>query len=331
MRKLGWKKIFLVTVNPGKLFLRRDFPVFLICLLISATLWLIIRFSQPYDQVIEIPLRFTGMGKNLALVSYSDSVIRLKASLRGLQMVSYKYIHRETFDLDISTLKTRPLDAIHYRSDLPVKLLLSDLTSQLGTQVSLISPDTLHLVLEKRLTRRLPVKPQVEVELPQGMMLADSIRVSPSSVEITGPVSIVESLSFVSTARARLGLLSNDANLTLPLQKPVAGLPFLMEPAEVEVTVTVDKFTEGVAEVPVSLADSATCKLRLIPDKVKLHLVMPMRRYKDFDPTSCLAQVSCPSSEVTNIKTLPVKLVKLPSFVKCIEIEPPVVEFLILE
>lgn len=333
MRKLGWKKLLSLAVDPGKLFLRRDFPVFLICLLISATLWLIIRFSQPYEQIIEVPLRYTGMGKNLALVSYSDSLIRLKATLRGIQIVTFKYIHQQAFEIDVSTLRTRRLDALHYRSNLPVKQILPDLTSRLGigTQVSLISPDTLHLVLEKRLTRRLPVRPMVDLELPQGIMLADSFRVSPAMVEVTGPVSIVETLPFVSTEHTRLGLVSSDRIITLPLQKPAAGLPFIMAPPEVEVSVTVDKFTEAVAEVVITPADSAECRMRVIPERVKLHLVMPMRRFKDFDPSSCIVQVPCPMGESSDTKTLPVKIVKLPSFVKCVEIEPPTVEFLILD
>jgi|GEM_PF-337119 hypothetical protein len=333
MKYLRLKPLLHFLVYPGKFFIRRDFPVFLFCLFISTSLWLIIRFSQPYELVISVPLKYTGMSKNLALVSYTDSVLKLKATLRGIQVVSYRYLSQpKAFDVNITTLRTRKVDALRHKAYLPVSQLLPDIVQQLGIhgQVSILEPDTLFFFLEKRMTRRLPVRADVVYQIPQGMMPADTIKVVPEWVEVTGPVSILDTLSHIYTSPANVGILSSDQTLRLELKRPVPHLPFVIKPSQVEVKLSVDKYMEAVALVPVSLPDTSGCRLKLIPDKVKLHLVMPMRRYREFVPAACMVGVSCPPDEGQGITTLPVHIIKLPSYVRCLEIEPPAVEFLIL-
>lgn len=318
---------------PGKFFIRRDFPVFIFCLFISTSLWLIIRFSQPYELVITIPLKYTGLSKNLALISYTDSVLKLRATLRGIQVVGYRYLSQpKEFEVDITRLRARQVDAFRHKAYLPVSQLLPEIVQHLGIhgQVSILKPDTLFFFLEKRMTRRLPVRADVVYQVPQGFMPADTIKVIPEWVEVSGPSSILDTLTRIYTYPANVGFLTSDQTLQLELKKPVPNLPFVIKPSQVEVRLSVDKFMEVVAVVPVSLPDSSRCRLKLIPDKVKLHLVMPMRRYREFVPDVCQVGVVCPLDEGQSVTTLPVHIIILPSYLRCLEIEPPAVEFLIL-
>lgn len=329
-----WKKIAFFLVHPGSFLSWHDFPIFLFCLLVSSGLWLIIRFSQPYEQIINVPLTYTGIGKNLALVSFSDSVLTLKASIRGIQIVNFRYIHQpQPYSIDVTSLKARQIHPLRYKAILPVGQLLPDIAQKLGIggQITVIDPDTLSFILEKRMTRRLPVHVDVIYTIPPGMMLADSLLVKPPKVEVTGPASVLDTLRNLHTITTNLGQVVKDHTFQLSLRKPIESLPFIIEPSKVEVSVLVDKFTEVLAEVPVSLPDSTECRLKIIPEKVKLHLVMPMRRFREFEPSICRVGVSCPSTGNQSAITLPVQILQLPAYVRCLEMEPPMVEFLILD
>lgn len=72
-----------------------------------------------------------------------------------------------------------------------------------GLRVDRIRPTTLDLTLDRLITRRLPVEPQIVGEPAAGALVGD-VTVSPPEVAVTGPESQIASLEAVQTAPVSL-------------------------------------------------------------------------------------------------------------------------------
>jgi len=122
-----------------------------------------------------------------------------------------------------------------------------------GIRVVYISPPSAEVKLESRSSRRLPVRVAIAGELPSGYRLL-STRATPATTEISGPRSLVRSLSDVPTEPIDLSDLRESRNLDMALSLSSRALT-VVGSSKVSVAVNVEAIQgeRHFTEVPVSV------------------------------------------------------------------------------
>ncbi len=311
---------------------RKGLPIFMFFLLVSAVLWAIIRLSTEYEENLAIPLSFQTAVGDYSLVYYSDTVIYAKAKLKGTQLASWQFRNNvNPFLLKFNNLRLKPNRQGYAELFIPTTQLSAELTTWLHStsSVVVIRPDTLYFGFERTYQKRVPVKPCLKYTLSPQYLLVDSVRVSPDSVLIQGPMRMIDTISFVNTHWMDAGEISSDKTFTVKIQNPYSHLGIKISDEKVNLKLKVERSTEATVELPIRLPDSASCSLKLFPDKVSLRLLVPFGVYKNLNTNDFLVSVACPDSSDFKRKMLTVKVDRLPAGSKLVEIEPNEVEFLI--
>lgn len=174
------------------------------------------------------------------------------------------------------------------------------------TPVSL-RPQTVEVRLEPRLTRRVPVRPRLDLSAGPGFAVLRPVLLQPDSVTVRGAESEVTSLSEFPTERASLEDLRRTVTRELQLQPP-AGLENLgWDPATIMATVEVDSLAERSVRRPLVVRGQRAADAAVTPDSVTVRLRGPSSALRPLEATAVTAYVavdSLPDDE----RTLPVQV-----------------------
>ncbi len=132
-----------------------------------------------------------------------------------------------------------------------------------------LDPATIEVFIEERITKSFPVDPEMnERLLAEGFHLV-GVEVEPSTIEVTGAKSIVESISFVkATAASEAGITKSfeqDARVRV-LDKDLNKLNVSIDPEHVKVKVEI---AENSKEVPITLKPKGTPPAHVAIDSLK--------------------------------------------------------------
>ncbi len=117
----------------------------------------------------------------------------------------------------------------------------------------LISPDTIELVIEKKITREVPVHNNIQLKTAPGYTIVGDVVIEPISVEVRGPQSAVDDIDSVYTQTVVVEDLKFPFRKSIPLVKPEnKHMELLTE--EVTIAADVQKLMEKtIHDVPVTV------------------------------------------------------------------------------
>jgi YbbR domain-containing protein len=306
--------------------LNKQFSVFVICFLIACVFWLLISLNRNYSSTISFPIVYTDLPKDKVLVNDLPEHVVLELNARGFDLIGYHF-KLLTFPVLVK------IDAYTYGNRLDNYLvtrpLINSLTRQLHSdgRVIAIEPDTIFLKYNKRLNKKVPVLPNLQVYFQKQYNFAGKIQVQPDSVLISGPDAYVDSVKSLSTNKLVLRNLKSgfSQNVLLNLQGLNKHITVLHK--NIVVKAPVEKFTEATIEIPVSVKSNASeYRIKTIPDKVKLSFLVSLTQYSKVSPQSFTAVADFVTAAPTGLK-IKVDLVKQPAFVKVLKVWPSKVEF----
>ncbi len=192
-----------------------------------------------------------------------------------------------------------------------------------GIHIISVSPAPLIIrqIEENRL--RLPLQVKITVEVPQNYLVSGPIKLTPDSVTIYGPVNKLQSLKSWTLPRFRLTkgnrhslfekvpLLSKDPELRLTLDSILISVP-------------IEEATEKSLIIPITY-DSSTYKLaKFYPVKTKVKLLVPLSKFEKI--TSHEISASFTPDTINRYATYPLRIKRLPAYVKLSTITPDYVE-----
>ena len=314
--------------------LRFRLSVFLVCLLLSAILWGMIKLTHEYNITVKFDVQAATVPKGKILVGNADSIISITLKAKGLDYYSRILKAKRTpLLLDLDNLNLRRKGDLYYGyvlSSSRARLITDQLPA--GVDVISIEPDTLHFIFEKSFTKKVPVRPDISLQFSQQYNLYDSIVLRPDSVKVSGRKSMVDTIRFIDTRHKTYTNLNKGLTEKISLIKPEFHPPVNISVDSVLVSLKVEKFTEARVDVPVTLmfGTSAKAVYRTYPEKVTITCLIAMKDYNRLDPT--LFSVVSSVEDVSGFegRRIPVRVENAPSFVKVMKIEPEKVEYLII-
>lgn len=310
---------------------RRRLSVFIICLLFSAFVWLVIHLSHDYVIPVSFPVKYSGLPKGQVISGTSDTAITFKVRAKGFQLLGGMFGDRDTVNISLSQLRYLRIPGKQVKAYLLTNNLREIIAKEINLNEGLvhISPDTLYFEFDKMVVKRLPVIPLIRYTVTAPYGIVDSIHISPSSILVSGPPSVMDTIHAVYTQLLDIGEITETQQISTSVSKTLKRAPLDFSTSNFKVLIPIDKFTESAVSVKVTSANDS-CRIKVFPESITLHCLVAFSNYKKLDPSLFKVVVDCQSANATSGIVKPI-ISQIPSYVKLLRTEPPTVEVLILK
>lgn len=312
-----------------KLQFRKKILLFSVFFLISVFIWFLNALGRSYTDQIEYPLVYTDMPEDRVFVDEPREYLDLRINAPGYSLLRYKVLKKPvpiSFKISAFTMNRPGQD--DSRAYILTRYLKDQVSSQLPAELQLleIKPDTLHFQFGRRITKMLPVKPDLVFELDNQFTTRDGIQLEPDSVELSGPDVILDTMNYVPTEKMDLGLLTRNYSDKIKLSKQ-HGLEY--SASRVNCAIELEKYTEVHLNIPIevlNLPDSLI--LQTFPARIKLTCNVGLSMYDRVNKNLFRAVVDYNSLDEQQ-KELGVAIQNIPVFLLGYDYYPKTVEFLI--
>lgn len=247
---------------------RRKGLVITVCILISVVLWFTLTMRETYSIEVEMPTEVVNLPPDEALVALPPRTVDVQVEGEGFQLLRLFY-----------DLPPIPINAATDEVNLDNAVYTVPALSQ-GVSVTSMTPSGVVLRKGPRVTRKVPVRLHVDVQMPSTHDLTDSLRVVPDSVEVSGAASIVDSLKAWPTVRRTFEDVRDSLDVLIPLADTLRGL--VERSADVvRLVAHVEPFTEGLRDVDVIVrsAPSGGETVTLEQPTVRVRYRVPLSQY----------------------------------------------------
>ncbi|WP_318308785.1 CdaR family protein [Flagellimonas crocea] len=266
-----FKKI-LIGLNKKKV------KIFLLFLLCSFLAWFISNLSETYESRAYFTLNYRNLPDSLLLGKNSDELIEVKLRTSGFQFLYYK-IFKHRVDIDVSQAEYR--NGGYVMSD---DVLKRQMDQQLSQNISLLDLDRplLKVDLYQVDSKKIPVRPNLDLKLEQNYILDGKVQVSPDSIQVKGPKAEIDTITVIKTSRIQLSNINSDFSNEVSLVFPKGLDNTIFSVGKATVFGKVSKFSEKVFEVPIQVLNVPEgYQIRTFPNSVTIFCKATIERLKE--------------------------------------------------
>jgi YbbR domain-containing protein len=301
--------------------------VFLICLIIATTLWLLNALSKDYSATISYPVKFENPPENRFLAGEIPNKLELNVDAQGFTLLRHKLFAYSPVTLDIEEI-TRNMTTNTNIYRVTSQNLITRIEDQLSNELSItyISPEILVIVMDSLSAKTIPVELDINVDYEQQYYLKSPISIYPDSVEITGPTIILNNISVLKTKVNIANKLNTSFHQEIELIHPDKTT---ISPSKITLKIDVEKYTEKELKIPVEILNKPeNTSMKLFPSELKIVFTVGLSRFESISASDF--GVSVDYNSINNeINNLDINLYKVPDFIQGIRLIPERVEFLI--
>ncbi|MEO6347477.1 MAG: YbbR-like domain-containing protein [Aquaticitalea sp.] len=317
------KSKFLKSIKSKKL------NVFAFFLILSFSFLVITKLSKTYIETIPFHVGYKNVPEQYSISPKRDSIINVKVKAYGFNLLSHNFFKHEVtvdFDHDVKMYEKK------YNWD--TSLGSPKLNSQLGPSIEVLSvrPDSLTFPFEIMTVKSVPVKLETEITYASGYDLLDSLKLQPDSIKVIGPKNLVDKISRIKTKELKLKEVNGDIDSQVDLVLDEAFKTIKLSKKEIRVTATVEKFTEGSFEVPVSIINlPKDLKINYFPKTVLVSYYVSLENYKNIKALDF--KIVCDYNDIKDLDRtyFTPKIIQKPELVKSARIKQNKVEFILIE
>lgn len=251
--------------------------VFSFFLLVTVFVWLLVELSKTYNSTQKFEVVFKRIPENLLLEKKTPSKIEVLLISPGFSLLNYKIFGKK---LTISLSGVKKNKAGYYL--LPNKQL-SLLAPQLSdSNISRVVQDTLYVALGEKITKKVSVKPSLDLQFKQGFNIASKgTIIKPAFVTLSGSKNILDTIKSLSTVLYSKKRVNSSVQKKLKLAFDFEKYAVSVTPKDVEVFVDVKKFTEGSVFLPVKIKNIPKGKTIVpYPNQVELIYKSDIENFK---------------------------------------------------
>lgn len=302
----------------------RNTAILMLCMGIAAFLWLLIKLSDTYTWRVPVTLVYSNLPED-------------KVAVRELPDESEILVNTTGFKLLLAKFKIINITLpISYRENLSRPYLLaSNLQDELagemppGYQLLGFAPDTLYMQFDTKTSKKVPVVLAGNISYAKQYEGRSIPAVVPDSIEVTGPKSIMDTLTVWYTQPLSLTDLkeSKEGNIAL-LQPQYSSVT--LGAKEVRYSVEVESYTQITREVDIVLVNVPRNKqITPYPKKVQVTMHVGLSHLDAAKSATIKAVADFENVNLKKDRFVGVELTGYPDFIKISGFEPRNIEFIV--
>lgn len=308
--------------------------VFLICLVISTTVWMLIKLSEKYTTDITIPIVYSDIPEGKILVNKVDSLIKIGITDRGFALAWVKYFKKkDPLSIDLKDLRLHQ-NMHQYVALVSTESWANNFLGQynLNGSVDNINPDTISFYFEDRYFKKVPVKTNVTLNFSKQFFAYDSVIITPDSTMVSGLYQSIDNIDFVETVPFTFNNLNKSIDEKISLKIPIESPNIRLDPATVNLKLSVEKFTESQIEIPITKINQPNeMRIKIFPEKLTVKYLIALKDFKKINPDMFVCNVDLSQVLDGSSNKLDVSLKSFPSYIRVLSIEPAELDFLVLK
>ncbi len=182
--------------------LNREVLIFIFFLFLSSLFWYLNELGKDVDTVIQYPVRYINPPKGRVLTGDLPDRISMELQGPGYSILKMKLSgSRAPVVVDFSRMTLKRLPGKQTSFYIVSSSMIEDFSKQLHADftISVIKPDTIYFGFDKLVKRRMPIIPDIKVEVPRSYKAI--IVTEPDSMTVTGPKHVLDSIPGIRTKK----------------------------------------------------------------------------------------------------------------------------------
>ena len=311
----------IIKLTPAE---KRKLSIFFTCLSLAVIAWLFFSLSNKYEYEVKTVVNFRNLPANKAFNPLQSDTVLLKVQGSGWQLL---FTRLRIYPSDVKV----DLKALEKRNFVTFSEQMNSINSYYSSQQKIINvqPDTLYFDFTTRKVKKVPIKLLSNLSFVKQFGQSEKTILKPDYVTLTGPQEQLDKIEFWLTDTLKRKFVEATINEKVNLVKAKEA-NISIYPTSTEAKIPVEEFTEKKILVPVRIVNNSEYyNVKLIPDKVKITIMISLKDYAnaDEDDFEAIADLNLWKNNKANM--LPVQLVKRRGFSRVRKIEPLQVNFII--
>ena len=266
---------YLKVRNSLLLIVNKQFLIFLFCLMLSASFWLILALNETMERELSVALHVGRVPRNVVILADVPSQVKFVVRDKGFVLANYIYGGElKPINIDFQNYADGKGRASVSGADLQ-KMVYQQLYK--SSKIVSMKPDKLDLSYTFGSPKKVPVKFSGNIIPASGYYLSH-VSYKPDSVKVYAPHPLLDSITTIYTVRQHIGNIKDTVVVNVPLRR-IAGAK--CEPSAITMTLCPDILAEEKVEVPIEAINLPEDKiLRTFPQKVEVHFVVGVNRLR---------------------------------------------------
>ena len=300
---------------------------FVLFFIFSIVFWFMTKLSKEYDTTIEYPVSYINLVKDKLLQEAPTEMIKIHVKTTGFKLISATFFPSE-LKVDVSNLYRK--SSTDYYLLLTQQKLAIQKQMKTGVEIDFFINDSIFLNLGKLRNKKVPVKPLLDFTYLTGFELNGDVTIIPDSIIISGPESILDTIDFVSTKLLQKNKLNQSINQTIDIDRYSSDVNLKFQQNNVKIIANVEKYTEGILEVPFEVFNLPKNNIiNTFPKVVKVTYKVALSNFNKIDPNSFSIQCDYQVSQKNNLSYLIPNLVEKSPMVKYVRMSPMKIDYII--
>lgn len=275
-------------------------------------------------------LSFKNEPDGMRVTKMVDSTLSIKITARGFAILNMNLFN----DMDnlIVNLNNYTIES---KGGVSYAIFTQELTTKLA-KLTGISENNIQFPkamivfdMEKTGEKTVPIVPNYSLSFVSQYDLYNNVTSNPAYVTLYGAHSILDTINSILTKELLLTNLMSSKLVEVDLVNPNTNT-IAMSVNKTELNIKVEKFTESQFTIPINLVD-LPYKIKTFPSDVTVYFRVAQSDFNNVLMHQFEVSLSVNNIDVTKATSLPLKLVKQPSFVRNVRVVPSKVEFLIIK
>lgn len=300
---------------------------FISFLIASFFIWVLITFSKEYTTTITYKVNYVHIPQNKLLQETPVKKIEITVKASGFKILRSNF-KNTTIQLEASNLVRKQNTKYYLLTKNQIHKIQKQLLS--GVLIKEIAQDTLYLNLGLLTSKKVALKPNLEIDYHIGYDLLNEIKITPDSIIISGPEAQVKKINYLNLSALKLQDVKADFLEEVTILKPNTDSDFKFSAYNAIISGSVDKFTEGKLQIPFTTKNLPTgIQLTTLTENVEVVFVVALSNFSKISESSFKVECDYTISEKNNLGYLIPKVIVQPDFLKSIKIIPAKIDFLI--
>ena len=298
---------------------------FFLFLIVSFLILLLSKLSKDYTKVVSFDIEVANLPEEQVIIKDSTHHLDILIKTYGFKLMRY-YLSNPKITIDVEN--TQNINKSYLWTSLSNG---GDIKAQFLDNVIVedIKPDTISFKYDVNYVKKVPIVLLSDVKFAPGYNLKEDYELQPDSVRLIGPRVIVDEIKEIKTDTLILSDVKTDIVQTLDLVLPEQIETIAMSSKLVRIDGDVDKFTEGVLQVPVSIKNTPQgISVNYFPKKVSVVYNTALSNYSSVEAADF--KVECDFNELTDQSSFLVpKLINKPEIVRSVKINQTKIEIIL--
>jgi hypothetical protein len=327
----GLLKQFRNLVERDKVRFYQKLLVFFFFLVVATIFWFLSALNRDYTSDIQYPVRYTNLPKGKVLINQLPENLTLKVTGHGYTLLKHRLSRKLLpiiFDVNSFILSSIE-DTVNQKFYVLSRVAHSKITNQLSSEIEIqeILPDSIIFVFSDVTSRRLAVKPVLNIEFEKQFMVKGAITCIPDSVDVEGPQSLLDTMQYAYTQAVSIAKVKENQSKTVGFEE--FDQVYYSE-KKVTVDIPVEQFTETSLKVPIAAANVPEgLTLKLFPAEITVSYMVALSDYEKIKPQHFMATADYLLLENGNPQKLRIQVGRMPEHIVFIRHYPESVDYII--